>query len=37
MSIEAMTTKLSRLLAQNKNYEEIKKLMATSLKGEITR
>lgn len=36
MSIESMTTKLAWLLAQNKTYDEIRKLMVTSIKGEIS-
>lgn len=36
MSIESMTVKLSWLIAQNKSYDEIRKLMIEPLKGEIT-
>ncbi len=36
MSIEAITTKLSWLIAQNKSYDEIRELMLTPLKGEIS-
>ena len=35
MSMEAMVTKLSWLLAQNCSYEEIQQLMVTSFRGEI--
>ena len=37
MSMEAMVTKLSWLLAQNCSYEEIQQLMLTSFRGEIHR
>lgn len=36
MSIEAMTTKLGWLLAQNLPYAEINRLMTADLRGEIT-
>ena len=35
MSMEAMVTKLSWLLAQNCSYEQIQQLMITSLRGEV--
>ena len=35
MSMETMVTKLSWLIANNYSYEEIQKLMITSLRGEI--
>jgi L-asparaginase len=36
MSIEAMTTKLGWLLAQSPTYDQIRRLMQTDLRGEIT-
>jgi len=36
MSIEAMTTKLGWLLAQSTTYDQIRRLMETDLRGEIT-
>lgn len=36
MSIESMTVKLGWLLAQDLSYEDIKRLMVTDLRGEVT-